>query len=456
MRRHLLILLTVAIMIPSLSALLLGGAGLIQHEKTMKMVARSYVVDIAESFASRLDLSWSRTRTFPLADRERFMRPRQLTWGLSIPGWVAVVDVQGNILLSTGDADALPLLWEKGIPIGAAIEVESREGEKFTLAAYPAGETGWYVVAAVSWDKLLGPMLRFSRWPILVGMTGLLGLISVLALWKWLVAPLRVLGTEVSTLQLGKEIPEEDDPSAVFEIRRLRQVLHHLAMGAVERAEFMKRYVGDIVRVQEEERSRIARDIHDGPLQDVTALIHQIRLARMEGTERSGDLVRLENAEEGARHAVNEMRALCDELSPPWLDLGLSQALDELAERLSRHLGVEISVEINTEEELPPDVTLAFFRVVQESVHNSVRHGEASRVNVRFFREGEVAVLEVTDNGKGFDPPADFEELRVRGHRGLANMSERMSLIGGELEVSKSPEGGTLVRCSWWLTSSSA
>jgi signal transduction histidine kinase len=130
--------------------------------------------------------------------------------------------------------------------------------------------------------------------------------------------------------------------------------------------------------------------------------------------------------------------------------------LDELAERLSRYLGVEISVEVNTEEELPPDVTLAFFRVVQESVHNSVRHGEASRVNVRFFREGEVAVLEVTDNGKGFDPPADFEELRVRGHRGLANMSERMSLIGGELEVSKSPEGGTLVRCSWWLTSSSA
>ena len=59
-------------------------------------------------------------------------------------------------------------------------------------------------------------------------------------------------------------------------------VLQQLARGAVERAELMKRYVGDIVRVQEEERSRIAREIHDGPLQDVTALIHQIRLAKME------------------------------------------------------------------------------------------------------------------------------------------------------------------------------
>ncbi|MFA5621095.1 MAG: sensor histidine kinase [Thermovirgaceae bacterium] len=456
MRRHLLILLTVAIMIPSFSVLLLGGAGLIQHERAMERVARSYVVDIAESFASRLDMSWTRPRSFPLGDRERFMRLRQLTWGLSMPGWLAVVDRQGNILLSTGDANALPLLWDRGIPIGSALEVESREGEKFTLAAYPAGETGWYVVAAVSWDKLLGPMLRFNRWPLLVGLVGFLGLLSVLALWKWLVAPLRSLGTEVSTLHLGKDIPEGDDPGAVHEIRRLRMVLQQLARGAVERAELMKRYVGDIVRVQEEERSRIAREIHDGPLQDVTALIHQIRLAKMEEGEPEETSLRLDNAEEGARHAVNDMRALCDELSPPWLDLGLSQALDELAERLSRQLGVKIIVEAGIDEELPPEVTLAFFRVVQESVHNSVRHGGATAVNARFYRDGGEVLLEVTDDGTGFDPPEDFEELRVRGHRGLANMSERMSLIGGRLEVSRISSGGTLVRCGWSFTSSSA
>jgi len=150
------------------------------------------------------------------------------------------------------------------------------------------------------------------------------------------------------------------------------------------------------------------------------------------------------------------MRALCDELSPPWLDLGLSQALDELAERLSRQLGVKITVEAGIEEELPPEVTLAFFRVVQESVHNSVRHGGATAVNVRFQRVGEEVLLEVTDDGAGFDPPEDFEELRVKGHRGLANMSERMSLIGGRLKVIRLPGTGTLVRCAWRFTSSSA
>ncbi|GAB6280514.1 MAG: histidine kinase [Thermovirga sp.] len=454
MKRHLLILLTVAIMIPSFAAILLGGMGFVQHEKIMERVARSYVEDLAGSVASRLEMGWSRSGSFPLNDRERYFRLRQITWGLSIPGWIAVVDIRGNILLSTAGAEVLPVLWERGIPVGKAIETTGRGGERFTLAAYSAGETGWYVVAAVSWDKLLGPMLRFNRWPVLVGLIGLLGLISVLALWKWLVSPLRVLGNEVSMLQWGRDMPRPDDPGAVFEIRRLRKVLHHLARGAVERSNLMKRYVSDLVRVQEEERSRLAMEIHDGPLQDVTALIHQIRLVKMENSQ--AECAHLENAEDGANHAVQDMRALCDELSPPWLDLGLGQALEELVERLSRHLRAEISVEVDYGEELPQDVTLAYFRVVQEAVHNSVRHGQASRVFVRLFKEGVDVVLEVGDDGSGFEPPLDYEELRVRGHRGLANMSERMSLIGGRLQVSRRREGGTLIRCEWPVISASA
>lgn len=453
MRRHLLIFLTLVIMIPSFSALLIGGVGLVQHERTMERVARSYVQDMAESVASRIEMGWNRTRTSPLSDRERFLRLRQITWGLSIPGWMAVVDVHGNILLSSSGAEVLPLIWDRGIPVGSAMEVDAKDGDRYTLAAYPAGETGWYVVIAVSWDKLLGPMLRFSRWPVMVGLIGLLGLVSVFALWKWLVAPLRILGNEVSSLQWGRDMPVADHPGAVFEIRRLRQVLHQLASSAVDRAELVKRYVGDLVRVQEEERSRIAREIHDGPLQDVTALIHQIRLALMESLPDGRDREHLDNAEEGARHAVREMRSLCDELSPPWLDLGLGQALEELGERLSRYLQVEIVVEVDCCEDLPPEVTLAFFRVVQEAVHNSARHGKASRVAVSLGKAEDGVILDIEDNGTGFDANVNYEELRVRGHRGLANMAERMTLIGGTLLVEKGREGGTRVRCMLPVTS---
>jgi signal transduction histidine kinase len=335
------------------------------------------------------------------------------------------------------------------------VDIKSADGDRFTLAAYPAGETGWFVIAAVSWRELLGPMLAFNRWPLFVGITGFLGLLSVYALWRWLVSPLRFLESEVSVLKWGKDVPKNDDPRAVFELRRLRQALYQLALSAVERAKLMRRYVSDLVQVQEEERSRLAREIHDGPLQDVTALIQQLRLAVSESGLQKPDS-RLYLAEEGAVHAVRELRALCDELSPPWLDLGLEQALQELAGRLSRHLGLSVNVEAENDVPLSRDQILAFFRVVQEAVHNSARHGQAGLVTIRFFRDEDRAVLEVSDDGEGFEGKVDVEALRVSGHRGLANMSERMSLIGGTLEISSVRGEGTTIRCLAPITSASA
>jgi signal transduction histidine kinase len=444
MKRHLLILLTVAILVPSFAALVIGGAGMIQHKKAIEVVAQSYVKDLAQNVAGQIESGWEMGSGF--ARLERMMRVHRMNFDFSMPGWVAVVDSGGRLLVSTPGADILADLWRRELPIGTAVDIKSSEGEWFTLAAYPAGETGWFVIAAVSWNDLLGPMLAFNRWPLFVGITGFLGLLSVYALWRWLVSPLRSLESEVSVLKWGREVPEEDDPRAVFELRRLRQVLYQLALSAVERAKLMRRYVSDLVQVQEDERSRLAREIHDGPLQDVTALIQQLRLAASE--LQSGDPgTRLQFAEEGAVQAVRELRALCDELSPPWLDLGIEQALHELAGRLSRHLGLSVEVEAEGDLSLSRDVVLAFFRVVQEAVHNSARHGQAESVTIRLFREENSVALEITDTGKGFEGKVDVEALRVSGHRGLANMSERMSLVGGTLDIRSVPGGGTTIRC---------
>jgi signal transduction histidine kinase len=453
MRRHLLILLTVAILLPSFAALVIGGLGMIQHKEAMEVVAQSYVEDLAQNVAGQIEAGWKTGSGF--ARLERMIRVHRMNFDFSMPGWVALVDSGGRLLISTPGAGILANLWRREIPIGTAVDIESADGDRFTLAAYPAGETGWFVIAAVSWRELLGPMLAFNRWPLFVGITGLLGLLSVYALWRWLVSPLRFLESEVSVLKWGKDVPKSDDPRAVFELRRLRQALYQLALSAVERAKLMRRYVSDLVQVQEEERSRLAREIHDGPLQDVTALIQQLRLAVSEsGLQKPGS--RLHIAEEGAVNAVRELRALCDELSPPWLDLGLEQALQELAGRLSRHLGLSVNVEAENNVPLSRDQILAFFRVVQEAVHNSARHGQAGLVTIRFFRDEDRAVLEVSDDGEGFEGKVDVEALRVSGHRGLANMSERMSLIGGTLEISSVRGEGTTIRCLAPITSASA
>ena len=450
MRRRLLAVLTFAILLPSVSVLLTAGVGIYQHQRAIQAVARTYVQDLAESTASRVEMGWGLTDSFFSA------KPPSQPWGnrffaggVGIPGWIAVLDSHGRVVMSTPGAQILAKLWQPQMPLGQALETKDEEGEAFTVAVYPAGSTGLFVIAAVSWKELLGAMLRFGLlWPILVGLVGLAGLVGVYALWKAVISPLKSLEEEVSSLEWGKDLPKPRDEAAVAEIGRLREEFFHLAQTAIDRATLWKRYALDLVRVQEDEKSRLARELHDGPLQDVTAMIQRARLAATADTEEAGRARHLGLLEEAAQSAVREIRSLCDELSPPWLELGLAGSLTELAERLSRQLGIKILVEADSgvAEDLSKERILALFRVAQEALHNSARHGGAQEVSVRLFREEAALVLELEDFGAGFDVPADLARLRVLGHRGLANMEERMALVGGILEVESTPGQGTRIR----------
>ncbi len=446
MRRHLLLIITFAILLPALAVLLVSGFGLMQHEWAMESVARSYVQDMAENVASRLAGIETRKWGSELTSIE-IRRFRVFTWGPSLPGWVAVVAADGRILFSSPGADNLAAIWRPNIPIGRAVEIKDREGNLYTIAVNPVSGGDRYVIAAVSWDQLLGPLVRVGRlWPILILLMAVGILLALWALWKWLIVPLRDLVEEIETLRWGKDLPALPDPVAVSEIGSLRTVLYRLARTAVERTLLRNRYVNDIVRVQEGEKSRIARELHDGPIQNITAMIQQIRLSRMAGNG-EGMHRHLAIAEETAQVVVRELREMCDELSPPWIDLGLEQAMTELANRLARHYNIFISMDVDDSVELGRERLLSLFRIFQEGVSNAVRHGQATEMRAEVFRKGEAVVFEFHDNGKGFEPDMNYETLRVEGHRGLANMLERMMLVGGRLEVESVPGNGALVRC---------
>jgi signal transduction histidine kinase len=206
--------------------------------------------------------------------------------------------------------------------------------------------------------------------------------------------------------------------------------------------------MNDLVNAQEDERTKISRDIHDGPLQDVTALIQRIRLAGAAGISADDMKMELELAEKIAIVTVKEMRALCDFLNPPWLELGLSQSLTELTERQSRQYGVKIFLGMDETLVMPEETTLAFFRVVQEAVTNSVRHGEAQNIWINIEKNDEGGIgLTIQDDGHGFAmEERDIAELRTEGHRGLSNMEERMKLVGGRLKIISYKGEGTCVR----------
>ena len=134
---------------------------------------------------------------------------------------------------------------------------------------------------------------------------------------------------------------------------------------------------------------------------------------------------------------------MCNHLTPPWLDLGLEHALNELAERLSRYLGVTIRVVVH-DEKLQPEGVLTFFRILQEAVSNAVKHGGADQIDVRVDRPGDRRTrMIVEDNGKGFAVPADLESLRASGHRGLLNMRDRIRLVNGEMIIRSVPGRST-------------
>ncbi|MDD2207624.1 MAG: ATP-binding protein [Aminobacterium sp.] len=447
MRRHLLLLLVLAITLPTMAVLVVSSVAMIHQEWAMEAVTHSYVEDLAENVASWLNLEpplWGGRDSFSSIVKKL----RVFSWGPSLPGWVAVITSEGKILMASPGVSNLAAIWDPRIPIGRAVEVRDRQGDRYTIAVYPLDGGNHLVIAAVAWRQLIGPMLRFGHiWPVLIVLMTLTTLIAVWAMWHWLILPLRKMVIEVDSLIWGKELPEQDDPQAVFELGRLRRALYRLAKTAIERDDLRNRYVHDVVSVQEEEKKRIARDIHDGPLQDITAMIQQMRLFNMNSCP-SGETSHLKLAEEAAQIAVRDLRELCDELSPPWLDLGLEHALTELADRLSRHNAIDVTIDVDEQIYMPSEVVLAFFRIFQEGVSNAVHHGRATQVKGEVSQLDDTTVMfEIQDNGKGFEPNKSYEELRLNGHRGLANIMERITTLRGEFEVESVPGKGTLLRC---------
>ena len=177
---------------------------------------------------------------------------------------------------------------------------------------------------------------------------------------------------------------------------------------------------------QERERIRIARELHDEVGQTLTAVLWQLE---------RGELA---EAGEGVRGAVEEVREIARRLRPEALDdLGLHSALAALTVRIQQSSGVRVERAIEPSE-LTSEQELVVYRVTQEALTNVARHSGARTAEVRLARRGRSLVLEVADDGCGFDGPA--------AGTGLRGMRERAALVGAALEVQSRPGAGTTVR----------
>jgi two-component system, NarL family, sensor kinase len=202
-------------------------------------------------------------------------------------------------------------------------------------------------------------------------------------------------------------------------------------------------------KVQEDERRRLARELHDGLGQTLTALTNQLeRLQLKLDDPDSAELaVRLADSVEMARAALNEIRELSRLLRPPVLDdLGLPAALSWLARTLEQRTGLRVELTLGgLEERLDADLETLVFRLVQEALTNVLRHAGADRATVAVSRGDSLLALQIADRGRGFDTGAILVEGAAATGSGLRGMRDRLELFGGRLEITSEPGEGTLV-----------
>lgn len=202
-----------------------------------------------------------------------------------------------------------------------------------------------------------------------------------------------------------------------------------------------------IVEAQEQERTRLAREVHDGPAQALSNAIFQVevvqRLLDRDELAARQELQQLRNV---LTRELRGVRAYLSQLRPPLLaDLGLSGAIREAASQTEATTNVPVAVELADEiDNLPETVEVVALRVIQEALQNARKHAEASAIRIRMTKDGNAWAVEVRDDGKGFD--ADDPPVSGRRHFGLQFMRERAELIGARFEVRSSPNLGTAVR----------
>jgi two-component system, NarL family, sensor histidine kinase UhpB len=230
----------------------------------------------------------------------------------------------------------------------------------------------------------------------------------------------------------------------VAEINRLSQSFTRL----LDRIEDERRRSGQLaMRAQEEERRRLARDLHDEVNQALTAILLRLEaLAQDTPPERAPEVAELKRL---VNQAMEELLTLARQLRPSALDdHGLVPAVEAQLKRFSARTGIEVRLHTDGDpNELPEVMQTAIFRVAQEALANVARHAGATIVEVDLDETDGAAELRVRDDGAGFDPgaiPRAGSEGPGAG-LGLGGMAERARLVGGELDVRSAPGGGTSV-----------
>jgi PAS domain S-box-containing protein len=279
-------------------------------------------------------------------------------------------------------------------------------------------------------------------------------------------APLRMADGTVVQLAVTRDITEQKRSQEG--LRRSEERLRELANDlekevsirtqeletrntqVLQRTEQLQELSIRLLRSQDDERRRIARELHDSAGQVITALGMNLAIINQNATENPFLVRAVEESQELVQQLTKEIRTMSYLLHPPLLDEnGLSGALQWYVEGMTRRSGIEITLNISKDfGRVGNGVEMAIFRIVQECLTNIHRHSGSSKASIYLVRDAKNVVLEVKDEGKGISPAKLAEIQSHRSGVGIAGIRERVLHLGGRMQI-ESDGTGTLVRANF-------
>ncbi len=238
--------------------------------------------------------------------------------------------------------------------------------------------------------------------------------------------------------------------SKIKEIRELGAAFNEMVRQIGKYRAGVSHYVAAITNTQEEERKRIARDLHDDTVQSLIAIGQRLELVKGARNDPESARTRLGDVRAMVTGTIASVRQFSRDLRPLALeDLGLAAAMQYLVNQLAQSEGIDVNFKVEGEVEgLSNEMQVAIYRILQESLNNIKKHANATEVDVLAQFTPHYVKLIITDNGQGFEMPEAITDLASRGSFGVMGIYERAQLFGGEVVVKSRPEHGTTVQMS--------
>jgi signal transduction histidine kinase len=260
------------------------------------------------------------------------------------------------------------------------------DGSEHVVAYSPIRATGWALVIEEPWESVANPLLNTTQFAPLVLVPVVL--LSMVALWfgaRQIIQPLQALESLSSELAWGDYQSIEVSVGGIDEISRLQRTLIHLAQKIKRYQEGLRGYIDAITTGQEDERQRLARELHDGTIQALIALDQRVQLVQLQSNNNPMLDVSLEEIHTMTEQTIDDIRRFVRALRPLYLEeLGLVAALEMLARETSGSAKCQIDFQqLGIERRVPPKAELALYRIAQEGLTNIMHHAEAKRASIR-------------------------------------------------------------------------